>query len=182
MNRSFLFAFLMFIGIIEVYAQCNTCYGRGVLTRIETCTYCQGEGSFTETVTKDCPKCYGRGYKSEHCSTCSGRGVVPSSETCPGCNGKRTTHSERINEYLTRSVPCATCDGKGVVPSSKSCHNCNGSGEKSVQCYNCQNGKIHEERTRNCNSCRGNGEKEVKFTCPTCKGERTYPFIETKRS
>ena len=150
MNRVLLFIFLSLIGSVGVFAQCNTCFGQGTVIRTETCTHCQGKGSFTENIVKDCPVCYGQGYKNEACSVCSGLGVVPGSNTCTTCKGERsvsnTIKCQLCNgsggefylnslgesnvrpcskckgaKYVEALVPCATCNGNGVVPTSKTC-------------------------------------------------------------
>lgn len=151
------------LNIATSFAQCNICYGNKKITRKETCPHCQGYGSFTETVTKNCSICNGRGSTSSTCSTCRGKGIVPSREECSTCKGSGYYGS------VTHQLPCKTCLGKGYLPTTKICPSCYGNGTTERQCSSCGGyGKISETHTRTCNRCGGKGSMTKEVPCPVC--------------
>ena len=190
--------FLFFICFASfTYAQCNTCLGRKVITRTDTCTSCQGEGSFVTTVEKDCPNCSGHGHTTHPCPTCNTRKVVTEQETCPSCNGKRVKDGYKtcpvcngFGMYTNRAIPgdnsletcymchgnkqvpakvdCGACSGSGTISREKRCPSCYGGGTITKDCHACSNGKIRETITQYCKTCKGRRQIARQIPCPTC--------------
>jgi hypothetical protein len=96
---------------IEVYTECESCYGSGN----EDCTECGGGGNV------ECYECGGRG--NTDCEYCDGTGEQEDGESCSECYGSG-------NEDCTEcggggEVECNECGGNG----SFSCSGCEGTGE-----------------------------------------------------
>lgn len=196
--KNFLIVIFAVVLADNVCAQCNTCLGRKVIERTETCTYCQGKGSFTETVSKDCENCYGKGVTTHQCATCIGVGEVSATIVCFDCNGTRyisemkkctvclgtgtELYSNSLGEndmrrcsnckgekYVQRSSKCRKCNATGSVSGTKTCPTCNGLRTSTKTCYSCNgNRKKQETHTRICNNCRGNRELKRTIPCPIC--------------
>lgn len=69
------------------------------LTRMVTCSTCQGKGFIQRGTGQSCPACGGSGQKNIQ------RGAMRFSTTCPSCGGTGRTPGQE----------CFTCHGQGVV-------------------------------------------------------------------
>tara|TARA_R110000803_G_scaffold138679_2_gene205466 strand:+ start:3644 stop:4495 length:852 start_codon:yes stop_codon:yes gene_type:complete len=100
-NKLYFFNFINVEDIVDVYEECDECYGNGEVD----CSWCDGEGVL------DCDDCEGTGTttsdadgeeEEKDCSSCDGLG----NPNCENCGGDRT-------------LECSNCDGDGRIETNK---------------------------------------------------------------